>query len=57
MTAHLFLTATQKPACGAAVVKGDTITQAYYRDLCKACRDWQQFRCQYWAIHKQWPPT
>lgn len=52
---HLFLTATNKPVCGAAVDKGDTITQAYYRDLCEDCLNWQKYRCAYYKINKRWP--
>lgn len=55
MTKHLFLVATGKPACGLSMVKGETVTQAFYRDLCQGCLAWQQRRCEYYRVHKKWP--
>lgn len=56
MTIHLYLHRTGKPACGLAVGKGETVTQAYYRDLCENCLAWQAARCAYFKQHKKWPP-
>ena len=55
MTKHLFLVATGKPACGSPVGKGETVTQALYRDLCRDCLMWQQRRCAYYRVNKKWP--
>lgn len=57
MIKHLFRTTTNKPVCGAAVVKGDTITQAMYKDLCEDCLNWQKYRCAYYKVYKRWPDT